>query len=239
MDKVISGFDPANHTQVPNDLFDVHLPELSGAELKVILTIIRKTRGWHKEIDAVSYSQLVELTGLSRQSVATAISELENKKLLLIDREKKTSKYEINYYRSVKKLDRSKNPSVKKLDQTSQKSRPEIGLKSRHTKESIKETNKTKGARVNGCPVPSSLQQPEIVEAYQTFCQYLKENFSRWPTSTTTQIDLQKLAELQSAGNDPVKVIQQTIQARNKSFYPLRDFDKNSEKQTGKKYEEL
>lgn len=81
--------------------------------------------------------------------------------------------------------------------------------------------------RINGCPVPESLQRTEVVKAYEFFCKYMKENFNRWPTLTTTQMDLHKLAELQHKGNDPVKVIMQTVQGRNKSFYELRNFSKD------------
>lgn len=82
--------------------------------------------------------------------------------------------------------------------------------------------------RVNGCPVPKSLQDESIIDAYNFYCQYMKENYSRWPTSTTTQMDLHKLTELQHKGHDPVAVISQTIQSRNKSFYELKGFGKKS-----------
>src|SRR6266568_3273699 len=54
------GFEPANTTPVPDVLFDVLLPKLSGAELKVLLYIIRRTRGFKKETDAISLSQFTE-----------------------------------------------------------------------------------------------------------------------------------------------------------------------------------
>ena len=233
--RVSKGFDPANHTQVPNDLFD-QLPELTGAELKILLIILRKTRGWHKETDRISYTQLQEFTGLGREAVSKGITGLKNKGLITIDDSRKTHSYEVNY------ITGSKIESVRKSNRISSKIEPVIGSKIEHTKETTKETNKRKGARVNGCPVPDSLQQPEIVEAYQLYCNYMKENWHRWPTSTTTQMDLAKLQELQASGNDPVKVIQQTIHGRNKSFFELRNFQKNGdadEQVTGKKYQEL
>ena len=33
-------------TQVPNELFDIHLPDLTFSELKILLFIIRQTYGW-------------------------------------------------------------------------------------------------------------------------------------------------------------------------------------------------
>ncbi len=79
------------------------------------------------------------------------------------------------------------------------------------------------GSLVNGVIIPEPLEDvPNISEAYAYYCQYMKENYNRWPTSTTTQMDLQKLVELRKQGNDPVEVIKQTIHAKNKSFYPIR-----------------
>ena len=236
------GFDPANHTQVPNDLFDIHMPDLSGAELKVILTIIRKTRGWHKETDFISYSQIQEVSGLGREAVSRAISGLKNKGLITIDEAKKTHRYEINYSdgfksQSVRKSNQSENPSVRKSNQTSSKIEPVIGSKIEHTKESIKETNKRKSAReriekiLKGIAPPPALKALFEVDgfraAYLDYRCYLKEKYNFWPQPTEVVQDYKKLFELMQAGNPPVKVIEQTIQAKNKSFYKLRNFQKN------------
>lgn len=53
------GFEPANTTPVPDKLFDELLSELSGAELKAILYIIRRTWGFKKTTDAISYNQFL------------------------------------------------------------------------------------------------------------------------------------------------------------------------------------
>jgi phage replication O-like protein O len=71
------------YTQTPNDLFDHWLPLLKESELKVILVIMRKTFGWHKKKDKISISQLMEKTGLSRETVIIAAKSLENKGLVI------------------------------------------------------------------------------------------------------------------------------------------------------------
>jgi len=63
-DTPFRGFQRPNYTQVPDELFDELLPTLSGAELKVLLYIIRRTFGFKRERDAISLSQM--LTGISR-----------------------------------------------------------------------------------------------------------------------------------------------------------------------------
>lgn len=81
---------PANSTPVPNIIFDVYLKELNPAELKVLFVVIRKTIGWvnatnsngRKQLDWISHSQLMKMSGLSRRSLSTAINGLVSKKLI-------------------------------------------------------------------------------------------------------------------------------------------------------------
>src|SRR6184192_3878536 len=51
------GFEQANTTPVPDILFDVLLPHLNEAQLKVMLYIIRRTLGFKKTADAISLRQ--------------------------------------------------------------------------------------------------------------------------------------------------------------------------------------
>lgn len=68
-------FDAPNYTQAPNAFFDLLVIEIDKlAELKVTLAIIRATFGWHKDEDELSFTQLEERTGLSRQSVNDGIT---------------------------------------------------------------------------------------------------------------------------------------------------------------------
>lgn len=53
------GFEQANTTPVPDILFDQLLTELSGAEIKVVLYIIRRTAGFKKNTDAISFNQFL------------------------------------------------------------------------------------------------------------------------------------------------------------------------------------
>ncbi len=64
-----------NHTQTPNELFDIHMRDMDMAELKVTLVICRKTFGWHKQRDKISLSQLEEITGMSRTSVIKGVQQ--------------------------------------------------------------------------------------------------------------------------------------------------------------------
>lgn len=51
------GFYPPNYTPVPDALFDEVMAGLSGSELKVLLYIIRRTFGFKKDADTISFQQ--------------------------------------------------------------------------------------------------------------------------------------------------------------------------------------
>jgi len=64
-----------NHTQISNAFIE-HMSDYRGNEVKVFLAICRKTIGWHKVSDKISYSQLAELTGLSPRHLKKHIAKL-------------------------------------------------------------------------------------------------------------------------------------------------------------------
>jgi phage replication O-like protein O len=73
-----------NTTPISNIFFDNLIPTLTGAELKILLIVLRQTDGWHKERDKMTYTQIQEKTGLSRRVIADTIQNLINKKLIVV-----------------------------------------------------------------------------------------------------------------------------------------------------------
>jgi phage replication O-like protein O len=65
-----------NTTQFPNVLLEEVAPILSAASLRVLIVIVRKTYGFHKRADQISFHQLQQLTGLSRVSVNEGLKGL-------------------------------------------------------------------------------------------------------------------------------------------------------------------
>lgn len=77
------GFTAPNHTQVPNDLIDYWLTRLSGVELKVLLVIIRQTKGWHRSSATITLSEIKKLTGSINSSIIKATDNLQEKGLII------------------------------------------------------------------------------------------------------------------------------------------------------------
>ena len=92
------GFYPPRYTPIPDQLLDDVMAFLSGAELKVLLYIMRHTYGYKKGADSISVKQMVEGitaaggavvdhgTGLSKASVHSAVKQLEEKALIVVVR---------------------------------------------------------------------------------------------------------------------------------------------------------
>lgn len=83
-----------NSFQVPNVLVDELLEHLSGNELKCYLFIVRKTKGWQKEEDAISISQFIKATKLSNRVIIQSCKKLVDLGLI----EQKTGYRNTNVY---------------------------------------------------------------------------------------------------------------------------------------------
>tara|TARA_R110002074_G_scaffold290136_1_gene461896 strand:- start:605 stop:889 length:285 start_codon:yes stop_codon:yes gene_type:complete len=74
-----------NSFQVPNVLVDEYITKLSSHSFKLLLFIIRKTRGWQKHKDSISATQLAKVVGLKKiKSVYPYIKELEALNLIKV-----------------------------------------------------------------------------------------------------------------------------------------------------------
>jgi hypothetical protein len=69
--------------------------------------------------------------------------------------------------------------------------------------------------------IPDNINRPEVIEAYQLFVSYMMQQFKTSKSIIATEMDLQKLSQLQDSGNDPVQVIQRTIHACGREFFEL------------------
>ena len=106
------GFSRPNTTPTPDEVFDVFMTQLTHAELKVLLYIIRRTFGFKKDTDSISLNQISngittkdgrELDRgavLSKQGAITAVQNLEKKGLIVVGRVKTKDGYNhVNVYK--------------------------------------------------------------------------------------------------------------------------------------------
>lgn len=129
------GFRSPTYTQVPDELFDELLPELSGAELKVLLYIIRRTFGFKRDRDSISLSQMLHGVqsrsgevfdrgaGVSKPTLLQALRSLEERGIIQTERRRSAEKgdeptvYTLRFDPDHGRSQKSIRPLVNKLDQ--------------------------------------------------------------------------------------------------------------------------
>jgi hypothetical protein len=160
------GFRSPNYTQVPDELFDDLLAELSGAELKVLLYIIRRTFGFKRDADSISLSQMLHGiarrdgqpldrgTGLSKPTLLQTLRGLIARKIIISERRRSEERGdEPTVYRLNVADTRPDNvepgPVVKKFDQGEvKKSIPPVVKKSAPQETVLQETENSNIRRV-------------------------------------------------------------------------------------------
>jgi phage replication O-like protein O len=76
--------DDGGYTCFTNYVLDVVMPSLPPNAWKVLCLVIRKTRGWNKEKDRLSYSQIAEGTGIdSDATIRSALKLLIERKFVI------------------------------------------------------------------------------------------------------------------------------------------------------------
>ena len=67
-----------NSFQIPNVIVDEYIDKLHANSFKLLIFIIRKTKGWQKEKDSISASQLATVLGYKQnRHTYPYIKELE------------------------------------------------------------------------------------------------------------------------------------------------------------------
>ena len=85
------------YTRIPNEVMEaLSRIKLTLYEIRILLYIMRKTFGWGKDEDAISYTQFEDATGISRRHIGRALISLEDKKIIKISRPGPVNSYSVN-----------------------------------------------------------------------------------------------------------------------------------------------
>lgn len=97
-----------NSTQVPNLILDLLIPQIPEGEARCLLYICRRTFGFHKEEDNISFTQfqngirtsqgrLLDLgTGMSRPAVNNALHNLKKAEVIFVQKRSMGNRYRLN-----------------------------------------------------------------------------------------------------------------------------------------------
>ena len=188
-----------NYTQIPNVYFDEIMQTLNQTENIVFLVIMRKTFGWHKKRDKISYSQIMEITGIkSRSTVSTALKGLLEKGLIETQKAGQLISYTVSINELVQKIDQSKNCTG--TSPNSVLVQPKTGTETVHTKEIL---NKNK-------EIEKQIKEREKENLFLVF-------YQNYPKKTNKTDAIKKFEQLQKKGIS-LEVILQKLEVYKKQL---------------------
>lgn len=137
-----------NSFQLPNSVIDELLADLTGAELKCYLYVLRKTKGWNKEEDAISVSQFMKVTGLSNRKVIDACERLVE--LGLLEQKIGSNKIKVFSVKDYKTSSSEESSLVKKVHSGSEESSLSVVKKVHTQNNNINTTTKNNNTSSSG-----------------------------------------------------------------------------------------
>ena len=164
-----------NHTQTPNELFDNHMKDMPGSELKVVMAVCRKTFGWHKDRDRISISQLEEMTGLSRPAVIAGTTKAIERGVL--SRREVQGGYEYGLV-----LTGSKEILLSDQNKSLLPSKGPASNKSLHTKERVKERQTTKEKQKKNIYIQNNKLKKLYIQKIGKLTPSKIKRFQNWET---------------------------------------------------------
>ena len=125
--------------KIDNDLFTALVAaKLTGAGYQIVLAVIDRTIGFHRDKASISLTDFQKLTHLSRQSVRLAIKQLETMNIIYVERDG-TRKTIYGLKDEGEWLTRKSNHP--RLETKSPQTRKPVETRTTHIKESIKDNN--------------------------------------------------------------------------------------------------
>lgn len=162
-DFTFSGFNAPQYTQIPDIVFDELMHILSGAEFKILMYILRRTFGFKKNHDSISYDQIIN--GIvkrdgerldygagvkSRASVSKSLKRLEELNIIVIQRASKDGVKDVNVY--------APNMGGSSKNELGGSSKNELGVVQKmNIQETVQKREGEEGAQNAHTPSPHSL----------------------------------------------------------------------------------
>jgi hypothetical protein len=186
---------------VSNLLIDVLMPTLPPAAFKIVCLIYRNTKGWHKDIDQISFSQIMKGTGIkSSATVAKHLGILYVMGVIL--RTKGEATWDANSYALNPNFDTS---TLKNEVEPTLKNEVEPTLKNEDTKDilqtkKIQSPNGENGSSLPNRKLTTTSQQPDKQPALTEQQADELMIFGKHPDSDTINPSFDTIQEIQNSG---------------------------------------
>jgi len=202
-------------TEIANELIDALCKTyLNSNESRILWTILRKTYGWHRKTDAISYSQFEAATSIDRRHVGRTIDRLIKRDIIYSTSagERKMSEYGLQ-----------KNYEIWKPS-------PEESVTNRGDRFKKANTNTNNKSDINiGGNKSNKQKQGEIFELpdwikKDTWESYLemRKKIKKPATEKAKTLIARELSKLKTSGFDPDLVLEQSIMNCWQGVFPLK-----------------
>ena len=209
------------HVDIANEIIEAIVKTyFSSSESRIFWAIVRKTWGWHKKTDRISYTQFETMTGMSRRHIAPALKRLISRQIITQTGNGYTLEYGVQKdYEQWKIITQTGNASLKSLPEqvtkkiitqtgnASLKSLPEQVTKKPVTEslpvwdESLPEqVTKSLLKQVNTKEKNTTIQKKKSSSSRYTFSEYVEEIRTKFP-SLDIDNELEKFNLYWSEGN--------------------------------------
>ena len=235
------------YTKLANELLDALChTRIPGEPMQIFLTILRKTYGFGKKSDRIPLSQFVEATGITKTHVSRAIAKLAEMNIIAVTQNGNAvtqngngsiATYEINKHYSTWNALPKKVTLPKKVinvtqngnavTQNGNKRYPKRVPQKKErnlSKETTKETTKEK-------------RLFEICRAWNDFSE-MRKKLKKPMTDRAKAIAVENLVKLQSLGNDPVAVLDQSTFRSWQGLFEVKGDDQRSSRASPKSFPE-
>lgn len=134
------------YTPIANEIMEALVgARLNGSEMAIILYVMRRTYGYGKKEDWISYTQFEKALGIARKNVWRNIESLVTKRLLVTEKKLGKTIYRFNKHYTGWVV--TKMPLVTKMKSASYENEVQLVTKMPLTKESITKENKKESTK--------------------------------------------------------------------------------------------
>jgi phage replication O-like protein O len=230
------------HCDIANELLEAIIKtHFNSEEHSIFWTIVRKTYGWHKKSDRISFSQLEELTGMNRWNIAPTLKRLITRGIIIRTGEGQTLDYGIQKdYENWKPLSKqitkplSNLITVGEMEPLSNSGKPlsilEKPLSKQITKPLSKQIltkeNKTKQIQNKRKGYGGNIPEWINKETWEAYLEMRREK-KKPPIPRAVELIIKKLDELRLAGQDVKEILNQSIINSWTDIYPLKQGGNN------------
>lgn len=207
--------------QIASDVFkSLMSANLSGAEFRIVMTIIDKTWGFNKESDCISCTQFSELTGLAERTIKESIKTLKSKRVIFYAPSSirgrcgsPFNEFLFNKHYDTWKTQGCKNVHgcIKPSNKGEQKRKTRVSNPA-HTKETITKEN-TKERECDFL-LPENIKK-ETWEAYLE----MRKTIKKPATLHAQNLIIKKLLKME---DDPNLILEQSIENSYQGVFPLK-----------------